>query len=734
MRFIPWISAMLSAAGVCASAAMAQTDHRPQIALVLSGGGAAGVAHVGVIKELERLGIRPDIITGTSMGAVVGGLYASGFTPEDLERAVTEIDWTRILDDASERDLIQPRRRDSRLDPFSVQTDLPIGLGPDGVEVAAGLVDGVKLTAILRQLSVHVDNIEDFDNLPIRFRAVATDLVTAEPVVLGSGDLGVAMRASMSIPGFFPPVKLDGRVLVDGGVTNNLPIDVAREIGADIVIASFIPPANADPDALDSLTGSLGQAMAIFIHARSRYLIDTLAGDDVLLRPGVENVGMLAFEEAPGTIDAGVAAVQAQREALLRLTGARAPLEPRESIGDTAARPLSYDRILVNYDGRLDPEIIKRRLNLPESGTTTPQSLEIAVRRVYGLELFESVTYRFERMDGERVLVVDAVQQNQGLLRPRLGVALSNIFGGDSDVIFGAGVTVPEINSMGGRIDLDVTIGRADGARVQYEQPLDKGLQTFFGAEASYLQTGGTLYAGVDDPLSEIDVATLSGRMLFGWSPGDWGGFGPFVSYTQQDIELSSGTIPGLGDDDVTNERVLIGLFLDYDTLDDTDLPKKGIQVGATAGLDPTASDAEGVIEVDALAAQSFGATTISPYIFAAGDVNGDEFRANFVGGFPVLPGFDDNELVGSVVSAAGVRVYRRADFIPFFGTSTFYGGSLAYGGAFAEWEDVVDEDGGFLAASAFAGVETSFGPAMLSFGAAEQGQYSGAFTLGRRF
>jgi len=167
----------------------------PRIGLVLGGGGAAGVAHVGVIKELERLGIRPDVITGTSMGAIVGGLYAAGMTPEELEAAVTEIDWSSIFNDASDRQLLHPLRRDNRLDPFSVQTNLPIGIGADGVRTDAGFIDAVKLTLTLRRLVSRAEGIADFDDLDIPFRAIATDLVTGEPVVLGTGDLSFRRRA-----------------------------------------------------------------------------------------------------------------------------------------------------------------------------------------------------------------------------------------------------------------------------------------------------------------------------------------------------------------------------------------------------------------------------------------------------------------------------------------------------------------------------------------------------------
>ena len=735
MRQNVLVFAFVALSSFAAAAPQEARSAAPRIALVLSGGGAAGVAHVGVIKELERIGVRPDLIVGTSMGAVVGGLYASGFTPDDLERAVTEVDWTRILDDASERDLVQPQRRDNRLDPFTTQADLPVGLGPDGPKVSAGLVDGVKLTLILRELSYHVDAIEDFDALPIPFRAVATDLLAAEPVVLGAGDLDLAMRASMSIPGLFPPVKLDGRTLVDGGVTNNLPIDVARELGADIVIASFIPPAPATEEDVESLSGALGQSMAIFIHARSRFLISTLGDDDVLLIPGVGDVGMLSFEQAPDTIEAGIASVRENAEALARIASARPAIAPRPPIGDTASAKIRYDRIVVRYDGVLDPEAIRRRLDLPDAGEVMPKDVERGVRRVYGMELFENVTYRLEREDdGSSSLVVVAEQANQGLLRPRVGLALNNLFGGDSDFNFGAGVTIPEVNSLGGRFDIDVAIGQADGVRVQFEQPLDLDQQFYIGVEGSYLNDTGTVFSAVDDPLAEINVEEFGGTVGFYWSPGAWGGFGPIVSYSHQSAEVELGSLPGTNSDEIDGDALLVGFVLDVDTIDDVDLPTAGFQLRLRGGYDVLQSESLGEVAVDGIYAYSFGDNTFAPYVYVEGDIDPETFSAHFIGGFPRLPGFEENELVGNVVGVGGLRYYRRTSIIPFFGRDAFVGGSLSYGGAYESWGDVVDKDGGFVSTSLFAGIETSFGPAILSFGAAEQGQFAASFTLGARF
>lgn len=730
MRFIqPVLTVFLLALTYIAPAGA----NEPRIGLVLGGGGAAGVAHVGVIRELERLGIRPDVVSGTSMGAIIGGLYAAGYTPDDLERVALEIDWGSILNDSSDRRFEHPLRRDSRLEPLSVQADLPIGIGDGGVQLDAGLVDGVKLTSILAQLTTQVNQINDFDRLPIPFRAVATDLTTGKPVILGRGPLVDALRASMSIPALFPPVNIDGRLLVDGGVSNNLPIDVARAMGADIVIVSSIPPAEKKTEELGSFGASLGQTLSIFIHARTRDLIATLGPQDILLVPDVGAVGMLDFAEAPETIIKGADTVAAQEDRLRAVADGRVALRPRPEVGNIRDAPVRYDRIAVEYDGVLDPEIIRRRLNLPDSGTTTGRQIEEAVARVYGLDLFDNVVYRQERSGGEDTLVIQASQRNDGLARPRFGVALNDTFGGDGGFILALGGSFTELNSLGARIDTDFAFGQTDVARLRFEQPLDLDQEFHFRATGSYFNTSGTIFEDLDDPLSEIDVEQTSITAELFWTPGDWGRIGVGAGFVHQTVDIPTGTFAGTDTGRIVEDQIPLSLSLDYDTLDDPDLPRSGIQVGVNYSYDLADEESPSSIILDALGAYSRGQNTFSAFFAAEGELDPQGFDPRFIGGFQNLSGLSEGELLGNVTALAGLRYYRRFGFEHPFGREAFAGGSVEFGGAFADWDDV-GGDGSFLAGSLFAGVQTPFGPLILGFGAAEQGQYAGTLDLGFRF
>ncbi len=211
---------------------------RPKIGLVLAGGGAKGAAHVGVIKVLEELGVPIDYIAGTSMGSIVGGLYASGLSAAELEVAVKSIDWGDIFNDKPPR---QDRDFRRKRDDDNVLIRYKLGFKDGSIQFPRGVILGQKLNLALRKLSFRAIGINDFDELSIPFRAVAADIETGETAVLGNGDLVTAMRASMAVSGAFPPVEIDGRLLVDGGLANNVPIDVARGMGADILIVVSFP-------------------------------------------------------------------------------------------------------------------------------------------------------------------------------------------------------------------------------------------------------------------------------------------------------------------------------------------------------------------------------------------------------------------------------------------------------------------------------------------------------------
>ncbi|MEO0369631.1 MAG: patatin-like phospholipase family protein, partial [Pseudomonadota bacterium] len=341
----------------------AEREDYPKVGLVLAGGGAAGLAHVGAIRELEKLGIRPDCVVGTSMGAIVAGLYAAGYSPAELERVVLNIDWENILNDYSDRSTLNPLRRDSRADPFSATAELPIGQDEKGIQFTGGLVDGVKLTLLLRELTGSVTGAASFDDLPIPFRAIATDLETGEQVIMSDGDLALALRASMSIPGLFPAVERNNRILVDGGVVNNFPTDVARDLCADIVIGINLPNATPDRRSLNTLPGSLAQLVSLIVGRQEKANEAALQEQDIVLVPDVQDVGMLGFTKASLAVSLGAKKVVERRDELLEIQqrlssdAIAATDEKTRSNGEVV-----FDQIVVNNTTSIADRIILAKL------------------------------------------------------------------------------------------------------------------------------------------------------------------------------------------------------------------------------------------------------------------------------------------------------------------------------------------------------------------------------------
>src|SRR5690606_24790746 len=288
-------------------------EQRPKIGLVLSGGGARGIAHVGVLKALHDKNIPIDYIAGTSMGAIVGGLYATGMTPEDLEWAIDSVDWMKALTPSSPRKLKNYRQKQEEKDYF---TELEIGISKEGAKSGGGLVGDHRVMLELQRL-VGNFNVENFDDFPIPFRAVATDLNAGEPYVMDHGDLAMAMRASMAVPIVFGPVKHQDRFLVDGGILNNLPVDVVKAMGADIVIAVNISSPLVQVDGQSSVVMVTYKSIDV---AMIQHTKESLKEADIVITPELKKITPGMFDQAEAMITDGYIATYKVSDQLAALS------------------------------------------------------------------------------------------------------------------------------------------------------------------------------------------------------------------------------------------------------------------------------------------------------------------------------------------------------------------------------------------------------------------------------
>lgn len=381
---------------------------QPKLGLVLSGGGARGLAHIGVIKVLEKEGIRPEIITGTSMGSIVGGLYAMGYDAKALERIAREMDWELMFSDQIPRKNIAIEEKE---DAEKFIATFPLKEGK--VTLPMGLVAGHNISNKLSNLTLPVHHIKDFSELPIPFRCIATDIETGEAVVLKNGYLADALRASMAVPSVFTPVEIDNRLLVDGGVVRNLPVSDALDMGADVTIAVDVATPLFDRSQLSSALLIMGQT-ALFQSNASNQIEQKKA--DILIVPEIGNLNAANFTNAAvdSLIRLGEKAAQKALPEIKAITDSLNIREKEEIrfIPTTQIERLYIRDLTLEGLKNVSPEVILNKMRISPPQWITPDELKNAIDRVYGSQFFEQVNYKLEPLNTGGVRLILRVVEN----------------------------------------------------------------------------------------------------------------------------------------------------------------------------------------------------------------------------------------------------------------------------------------------------------------------------------
>ena len=397
-----------------------EQETRPKIGLALSGGGAKGFAHIGVIKVLEEIGIPIDCISGTSMGSIVGGLYAIGCSYKQLEDLAIKTEWDVVLSDDVDRNVLSMEQK-----PFDDRYVISLDLEGTHVKLPSGIIAGQRVLRMLNQLTQPVQHLHSFLEFPVPFVCVATDIVTGEVVVLKEGSLSEALRASMAIPSIFTPIEIDGRMLVDGMVARNFPVQEVREIlGADIVIGVDVGQELLDKEHLDSFLSIMNQTLTFQMAdetARQRQMCD------YLIVPKLAPYGAGDFDQAAYFIKQGELAARAIEPQLRQL---KASLEGKAAPPSTANRtiyhalsaPDSMNVSELEIQGlkRLPKNFVVERLNLKIPGRMTLTNVEKAIDRVYGSQFFERVSYEFQPTPKGKKLIVHVKERSNNLFRTGL--------------------------------------------------------------------------------------------------------------------------------------------------------------------------------------------------------------------------------------------------------------------------------------------------------------------------
>jgi NTE family protein len=728
-RVRPTVAALTVFVAVAGAATVTGTPHtRPRVCLVLSGGGALGIAHIGVLKVLEDLHVPVDCVAGTSMGAIVGGLYAAGYSPGELERLTLELPWREILADRPDRRHLPFRRK---VDDLTYLTRWELGLADGRLRMPAGFIAGQNLGVELRVLGLRAAGITDFDRLPLPFRAVATDLATGEMVVLDHGDLAGAIRASMAVPGVFAPVALGGKTLIDGGLVANLPVQVARAMGAEVVIAVDLGQPLASAKLPDSVAGVVERTTEFVTRLNvERELPDV----NILIRPQVQEWGLLDFSDAAAILPRGVAAAQAQAAQLLGLAVTNAEWEEYLHRQRRRTPELRVTTVAVDPGLRLYGDEVARQIHTEPGKDLDVGVLRADLRRIWELGDFVTTDFTLAPEGNGWVLTVVAHPKPWGPNFLRFGLAASSDLEGTSQFNALGAMTMTSLDQWGAELKTAVQVGQDPAGQVEFYQPVARSRVPFVSASAYASIHKSQIPVG--SALEQYRFSTVRGAIDLGLALGRYGEFRLGV---RRDQTTGRATAAGAADQpryDRHDGGVRANLTIDQ--LDSVNFPHTGVlaiaevfQSGASLG----AEERYKRLDLSVVGAVSWRRHTLIGLVHGSSALGGTLPAAERVqlGGLFNLSGLPPGEVTGSYGGVASLIYLYRLGRLPVLGEGIYVGSSLEAGNAWENHAEVSLSDLRYSWALLF-GADTLVGPVYVGHGVTTGGKDSFYLLLGRTF
>jgi NTE family protein len=709
---------------------------RPKIGLVLSGGGARGGAHIGVLKALDELRVPVDNIAGASIGAVIGGFYVSGMSVADLEQLVESLEWESAFLNVTPRQLKSFRRK---RDDDSFLVNQKPGLNDGEFELPIGLIQGQVIDMIISRETLRASRVDNFDELAIPFRAVAGDIVTGDAVVLGSGSLARAIRASMSIPAALAPIEIDGRLLVDGGIAMNLPVDVARDMGADVVIAVDISSDLLGRETLKSVLDITSQLTNLLTRNGTLQQRAKLTSSDVLLIPKFsDDLTSMEFARMGETIQTGYDAVMQNRAEFERLA-----VSEEQYAAYLAARrdPRMSDLPVVDYvrlqnGGPVADSVVEARLGAIEVGKPLDlDAVERAMNTVYGLDYYQNVRYGLVEDDAGRTGVeLELDPRAWGPNYIQLGMEYSSA--ADSDALFGlaASYLKTAINPLGGELRATAVIGDEPALVVDLYQPFGPRGLYFYAPSLSLTSTQFNVYEG-DQRITEAQLREGTLEFAVGRELLTWGEYRFGLRAAKGGFDLRVGDPTQISEEEFRRGE-FFGRF-SVDTMDSVSFPREGSQAvleWRVSRQKPLEADADfDQMLLSGSHAKTWGRYTLLTTLRVDSTISGTapDSRLFRMGGFFDISGLNRNQLYGQHATRIGAAYYRRIGDLALF--PAFAGISLELGNVWEDLDDVSSSDSIF-GGSFWAGVDTPVGPVYLGYGRAEGGEDAFYVSLGRVF
>jgi NTE family protein len=699
----------------------------PRVGLALGGGSAKGIAHVGVLQWLEEHRVPVDAIAGTSMGAFVGGAYATGMSAAEIQEMLRSADWDLLLRPDIPYALKSIRRKeDDREYPIKLEAGLR-----HGFRLQSGLNPGHHIGLLLSRIALPYSMLESFDDLTIPFRCVATDLEKGEVVVLDRGPLGPALRASMALPGTFDPVRLSGRLLSDGGILNSVPADVARAMGADIVIAVSLgaPESDKPPETMGAVANRAIDLMMLDLE-RPR-----LRQADIVILPDLEGLRSSDFRKSEALAARGYAAAAAQADALLPYAlDTDAWEKHREALRErrrTRGGPVSFVEVTGVSDGAAAQ--IARRFEQDLTEAPDPTTIESDLDRVIGLGRYASAMYDRRWRGDKEGLGIEIRDKSYAPPFVKFSFALDNE-NKDMNLTLGSRITFMDVTGLGSEWRVDTSVGSTLRLATEVLQPLGGSgpmrRGAFVAPRALYLRTSENLYA--DDELVAIYSRQRMGAGLdLGWIFGHGTQFraGYEAAYVRNVTRVGDLLPLSRGAEQTARIR------FDYDGQDRAYFPSQGVRLTSGAAWMFRAPDApggfgmaEGALSVAWRMASRHHATLYADGGASFGQAPPTLYQFSLGGPFR-LGGFAPNAFRGPNLLLGGAGYRTQLGRLPsLLGDRLYLTGLVEIGSAFDRLRDASFKSS-FTAGLA---ADTFFGPFFVGGSVGNGGAVRAYFIVGR--